>query len=83
MAYMTMYGVLNASVSAGSSHLAASVTCRPQRSSPSAATEARGDALGRLGGQRGVPHHLALTSCGGESVLRVGRAGEDDQREQE
>src|SRR3954468_12015121 len=36
-AYMIMYGVLNASVSAGSSHLAASVTCRAQRSSPSAA----------------------------------------------
>ena len=36
-AYMIMYGVLNASVSAGSSHLGASVTCRPQRSSPSAA----------------------------------------------
>src|SRR5688572_18218922 len=42
MAYMTMYGVLNASVSAGSSHLAASVTCSPQRSSPSAAREAPG-----------------------------------------
>src|SRR5688500_11347397 len=38
MAYMTMYGVLKASVSAGPSHLAASVTCRPQSSSPSAAT---------------------------------------------
>jgi hypothetical protein len=38
-AYITMYGVLNASVSAGSSHLAASVTCSPQRSSPSAALD--------------------------------------------
>src|SRR5262245_53528026 len=36
-AYMTMKGVLNASVSAGSSHRAASVTCRAQRSSPVAA----------------------------------------------
>ena len=34
IAYMTMNGVLNASVSAGSSHRAASVTCRAQRSSP-------------------------------------------------
>src|SRR5262245_16959297 len=33
-AYITMNGVLNASVSAGSSHRAASVTCRAQRSSP-------------------------------------------------
>src|SRR5437868_628776 len=32
-----MYGVANASVSAGSSHLAGSVTCRAQRISPSAA----------------------------------------------
>src|SRR5437879_7718912 len=32
-----MNGVLNASVSAGSSHLEGSVTCRPHRSSPSAA----------------------------------------------
>src|SRR5262249_27778352 len=36
-----MNGVLKASVSAGSSHLAASVTCRPQRISPSAATAGR------------------------------------------
>src|SRR5262245_3591358 len=36
-AYMTMNGVLNASVSAGSSHRAASVTCKAQRSSPVAA----------------------------------------------
>ena len=33
-AYMTMNGVLNASVSAGSSQRAASVTWSPQRSSP-------------------------------------------------
>src|SRR2546425_7571553 len=32
-----MNGVLKASVSAGSSHLGASVTCSPHRSSPSAA----------------------------------------------
>src|SRR6185295_11551972 len=43
-AYMIMYGVLNASVSAGSSHLAASVTCRPQRSSPSVASARDGEA---------------------------------------
>src|SRR5215472_9027356 len=36
-----MNGVLKASVSAGSSHLAASVTCRPQRISPSATTAGR------------------------------------------
>src|SRR6266511_3491806 len=36
-----MNGVLNASVSAGSSHFAARVTCRPQRISPSAATAGR------------------------------------------
>ena len=37
---MTMKGVLNASVSAGSSHRAASVTCRAQRSSPAGALAA-------------------------------------------
>ena len=35
-AYMTMNGVLNASVSAGSSQRAASVTCSAQRISPAA-----------------------------------------------
>src|SRR6185295_14125745 len=39
-----MNGVLNASVSAGSSHLAARVTCRPQRISPSAAEAGAGSA---------------------------------------
>ena len=34
IAYMTMNGVLNASVSAGSSQREARVTCRPQRISP-------------------------------------------------
>src|SRR5262249_45276935 len=36
-----MNGVLKASVSAGSSHLAANVTCKPQRISPSAAAAGR------------------------------------------
>src|SRR2546425_4062101 len=42
-----MNGVVNASVSAGSSHLAASVTCRPQRISPSAAAAAAGASAAR------------------------------------
>ena len=37
IAYRTMNGLMNASVSLGSSHLAASVTCRPQVSVPSGA----------------------------------------------
>ena len=39
-AYMTMNGVLNASVSAGSSQRAASVTCSAQRISPAEALPA-------------------------------------------
>src|SRR5712691_1646899 len=38
-----MNGVWNASVSAGSSHLEARVTCRPKRSSPSAARDGDGE----------------------------------------
>src|SRR5215470_4357987 len=40
-----MNGVLKASVSAGSSHLAANVTCKPQRISPSAAAASRPGAV--------------------------------------
>src|SRR5581483_11680082 len=41
-AYMTMYGVLNASASPGSSHFAGSVTWSPHRISPSAARAGAG-----------------------------------------
>src|SRR5215467_4972287 len=58
-----MNGVLKASVSAGSSHLAASVTCRPQRISPSAA------AAGRLGRVSSVKSRISATPRVSERVV--------------
>src|SRR3984893_13787832 len=81
-----MNGVLNASVSAGSSHLGASVTCRPQRISPSAAwadgasarTAAMRSSPARAAG-RGAGRFMGVASEDRERVR--GRAGGAHQAE--